>query len=138
MNTTHEDVDSNPDGTPYRGVPGDPLGNDGAKNSAVRPAMKYRKKPIVVEAFQMTEERRGDNIDWPNWLNMAWQCDPQEPGGVGCSDFPNSDGTDKLLVGTLNGPVLLEWDEWIVKGVEGELYPCDPEIFTKTYEPVNE
>lgn len=40
--------------------------------------MKYRKKPVVIEAFQMTKERRWDNSEWPNWLNMAWNSEPSE------------------------------------------------------------
>lgn len=33
---------------------------------------KFRKKPVVIEAFQMTQERRMDNSEWPEWLNAAW------------------------------------------------------------------
>jgi len=34
--------------------------------------MRYRKKPVIIEAFQMTKERCKDNSEWPNWLNQAW------------------------------------------------------------------
>ena len=34
--------------------------------------LKFRKKPVVIEAFQMTEARRQDNSEWPSWLNQAW------------------------------------------------------------------
>ena len=37
--------------------------------------MKFRKKPVVIEAFQMTEERRATNADWPNWMHEAWMLD---------------------------------------------------------------
>ena len=40
--------------------------------------MKYRKKPVVIDAFQMTLERRWDNSEWPNWLNKAWNTPPSE------------------------------------------------------------
>ena len=42
----------------------------------------YRKKPVVIEAFQITEETRNDNKDWPNWLNQAWNKDRKEEGAV--------------------------------------------------------
>lgn len=95
---------------------------------------KFRKKPIVIEAFQMTKERRQDNRDWPNWLNKAWNDNWPEPGAVRCVDYPNSDGTDQLMISTLEGPLTVSWDDWIIRGVNGELYPCKPDIFEKTYE----
>lgn len=99
--------------------------------------MRYRKKPVEIEAFQMTRERRADNRDWPNWLNKAWNDQWPEPGTVSCEDFPNSDGTDRLVIATLEGPLAVGWNDWIIRGVMGELYPCKPDIFAATYEPVN-
>ena len=97
---------------------------------------RFRKKPVEVEAFQMTEERRRDNRDWPEWLNKAWNFDWYETGAVFCEDFPNSDGTDRLQIQTLEGVHTVNWDDWIIQGVAGELYPCKPEIFEATYEAV--
>jgi len=97
---------------------------------------KYRKKPVVIEAFQMTKERRQDNSEWPAWLHMAWNKEQNEVGCVFCSDYPNSNGTDKLKVYTLEGCHLIEWGDYIIQGVKGELYPCKPDIFEMTYEEV--
>lgn len=98
--------------------------------------MKYRKKPVVVEAFQMTKERRESNADWPNWLNQAWNKDFIDIGMVGCEDFPNSNGKDRLVLREIGGAVCtLSWGDWIVQGVQGEIYPCKPDIFEQTYEP---
>ena len=97
--------------------------------------MKYRKKPVEIEAFQMTKERRQDNSEWPNWLNLAWNTDFPEPGAVSCEDYPNSKGDDRLVIQTLEGVHAVSWDDWIIQGVAGELYPCKPDIFAKTYEP---
>ena len=36
--------------------------------------MKYRKKPVVIEAFQITQETRRNDSDWPEWLNRAWHA----------------------------------------------------------------
>lgn len=49
--------------------------------------LKFRKKPIVIEAFQMTEERRRDKSEWPNWLYAAWNPD----GGEGSVDIDADD-----------------------------------------------
>ncbi len=96
----------------------------------------YRKKPIEIEAFQMTKERRWDNSEWPEWLNEAWNMEPDEVGCVFiCPD--GNPGLDVLMVVTLRGPVAVTPDDWIIQGVEGELYPCKPGIFEATYEPVD-
>lgn len=100
--------------------------------------MKFRKKPVVIEAFQMTKERRQDNQDWPNWLNRAWNTAHTEPGSVFPKDFPDSDGTDPLCIYTLEGIHLVNFGDWIIRGVKGELYPCNPGIFEATYEPVGD
>ena len=97
--------------------------------------MKFKKKPVVVEAFQMTEDRRRDNQDWPEWLNVAWNKSQGEPGAVFPVDFPNSDGTDQLAIHTLEGQHLVGFGDWIIQGIQGELYPCKPDIFAATYEP---
>lgn len=99
---------------------------------------KYRKKPVVIEAFQITEETRKDNSNWPEWLNAAWQLANDAVGSVFPSQFPDSDGTDTLKVNTLEGPLEVAWGDWIIQGVQGELYPCKPNIFEQTYELVPE
>lgn len=98
--------------------------------------MKYRKKPVVIEAFQMTPERRADNSDWPEWLGRAWNVGHGSEGGL----FPASDhfvdAGDELAIWTLEGIHLVSWGDYIIQGVQGELYPCKPEIFAATYEAV--
>ena len=95
---------------------------------------KYRKKPIVIEAFQMTKERRQNNIDWPHWLNEAWQKERLDEGSISPVNYPDSDGKDKLEIITLEGNLLIEWDDYIIQGVKGEIYPCKPDIFEATYD----
>ena len=95
--------------------------------------MKFRKKPIVIEAFQMTRERRTDNTDWPEWLNEAWNRPWSQVGAVSSEDFPNG-GKDRLLIHTMEGEMTVGWDDWIIQGVKGELYACKPDIFAATYE----
>ena len=90
---------------------------------------KYRKKPVVIEAFQMTRERRWDNSEWPEWLHLAWNTDHTEPGAL-----YSTNEMDELNIRTLEGSHIVSWDDWIIQGVVGELYPCKPDIFEATYE----
>jgi len=99
----------------------------------IRMSNKFRKKPVVIEAFQMTRERRADNRDWPGWLNHAWQFDRNDPGAV--RGALGGVGDDQLEIVTLEGAMLVGWGDWIIRGVQGELYPCKPDIFAATYEP---
>lgn len=100
--------------------------------------MQYRKKPVVIEAFQMTKNRRSDDRDWPEWLNSAWNKNHDEPGAVFPKNFPCSDGTDELCIHTLEGVHTVQFGDWIIQGVAGELYPCKPDIFDATYEKVHD
>jgi hypothetical protein len=99
--------------------------------------MKYRKKPVVIEAFQMTKETRMDNKDWPNWLNQAWS---KETGTEGALERvnPSDELPDMLEIITLEGTHLVSWGDFIIQGVNGEIYPCKPDIFEKTYDKVEE
>jgi hypothetical protein len=96
--------------------------------------MKYRKKPVVIEAFQLTEETRADNRDWPGWAHLAWNADRGSPGSL--FPFERGSGVGALGIGTLEGVMRADLGDWIIRGVKGELYPCKPEIFEATYEPV--
>lgn len=101
---------------------------------------KFRKKPVVIEAFQMTKERRWDNTDWPAWLNEAWQKGPGENSVWIDPNAPVDPGRDtpsELVCGTLEGVHKITWGDWIIKGVKGELYPCKPDIFEATYDPAD-
>lgn len=92
---------------------------------------KFTKKPVTIEAFQITEETSKDNKDWPNWLNEAWQKPKIEPGAV----YP---GGEMLAITTLEGIMSVSPGDWIIQGVKGELYPCKPDIFEQTYNPVTD
>jgi len=88
--------------------------------------MKYRKKPIVVEAVQY--EGKGNlKGDIPQWI---W--DAFESGILKSS----SGGIDPLMVKTLEGELQVPAGWWIIQGIKGELYPCKPDIFEVTYEKV--
>ena len=94
----------------------------------------FRKKPVVIEAFEMTKEHRASNADWPEWMHRAWQLDRETPGSLYPTEEGTGDGT--LSIGTLEGQHLVSWGDWIIQGVKGELYPCKPDIFAATYDAV--
>ena len=50
-------------------------------------------------------------------------------------DYRNSRGHDRLVIQTLEGVLTVSWNDYIIQGVQGELYPCKPDIFEATYEP---
>jgi len=89
---------------------------------------------MEVEAFQMTQERRVDNTDWPEWLHSAWN---KERGALG-SVYPVEPGLadGQLFIRTLEGQMRVRFGDYIIRGIKGELYPCKPDIFDATYEAV--
>jgi hypothetical protein len=95
---------------------------------------KFRKKPVEIEAFQMTPARRMDNSEWPSWLHEAWNTERNEPGALQRVNM-NASLPDHLQIVTLEGLHLVSWGDWIIRGVKGELYPCKPDIFVATYDP---
>ena len=85
----------------------------------------YRKKPVVVEAVQFTGDFGNIEklIQWSN--KQVWQ---------NTSGFGEFLGT--LSINTLEGVMTASKGDFIIKGVNGEFYPCKPDIFEKTYEEV--
>ena len=98
---------------------------------------QFKKRPVIIEAFQITKETRQNNKDWPEWLNEAWCKSSDEVGSVLPINFPDSDGTDMLCIMTNQGLVTVWWDDYIVRGELGELYTCKLDKFNKTYEAVS-
>jgi hypothetical protein len=94
--------------------------------------MKYTKKPITVEAIQWT----GRNFSglW-NWAYVYGERHVLQAGTGWNKARPIPPDERLVTVLTLNGPVEASVGEWIIKGVEGEFYPCAPDIFEATYSP---
>ena len=74
---------------------------------------KFRKKPVVIEAVQ-----------WFLGTHPA-VCEKADAPGIA-----------ECHIHTLEGPLRIDVGDWIIKGVNGEYYPCKPDIFEKTYEAV--
>jgi hypothetical protein len=86
---------------------------------------KYRKKPIVVEAFKLGER------PYPKWFDEAWDN--------GVVEWVWDSGRSALIIDTLEGDVrAYDNSHYIIKGVEGEIYPCRVDIFEATYELVED
>lgn len=89
---------------------------------------KYRKKPIVIEAIQWDGSTKSFNLI-------------QELNSLGkrtiISESDIDDVTD-LIIPTLEGDMRALIGDWIIKGINGEVYPCKPDIFAKTYDLVTE
>lgn len=93
------------------------------KTLAEKPA-QYRKKPIVIEAFQLTKE-----------LAISGLIDGKPlPFGIRLSGDYHT-GRAWASIQTLEGAMRANLGDWIIKGVKGEFYPCKPDIFEATYEP---
>ena len=88
--------------------------------------MKYRKKPIIIEAVQLSTFDNDETKIIPKWLMKALTS------GV----IFNRNG--ETIVKTLEGEHVASRDDYIIQGIKGELYPCKPDIFEATYEAVNE
>lgn len=92
--------------------------------------MKFKKKPVVIEAVQISKRMDLASPDW--WAN-AIQSNSVIVHGAG--KFSRDILT--VEVQTIEGTMLGNEYDWIIKGVKGELYPCHNDIFEMTYEEFN-
>lgn len=83
--------------------------------------MKFRKKPVVIEAVQYTAAVRELRAPNPEGVCQRPACDQDHPH-----------------IHTLEGIMRVTEGDWIITGVNGERYPCKPDIFEKTYDAVVE
>jgi hypothetical protein len=100
--------------------------------------VKFRKKPVIIEAVQLR---------WDTWSEMCEHAkvgflEDGKPEGcfIGLDGKPlphgQSSSTIGMIIPTLEGLMLAREGDWVIRGVNGELYPCKPDIFEKTYEKV--
>ena len=84
--------------------------------------MKFRKKPVVIEAFRIGYD------DYPVWFNdeifSGRNLIHDVYEGAGC------------IIETMEGQMKANHGDYIIQGIQGEFYPCKPDIFEKTYESV--
>jgi len=89
--------------------------------------VKYRKKPIVIEAEQWTLDP-----DIRNRIGLAIMTWENDTFGSSALTFDPQDGSVSFR--TLEGIVKARVGDWIITGVEGEFYPCKPSVFEATHE----
>lgn len=88
--------------------------------------MKYRKKPVVIEAFKLNS--RG-------LIGEEWFWDAVSENRIIIYNFGKNYPQDAWCeIKTLEGIMVAKTGDYIIRGVEGEIYPCKPDIFEKTYE----
>jgi hypothetical protein len=92
--------------------------------------MKYRKKPVVVDAFQYDGDLKGRD----GWYVPDWAVDAFNDGILFHDSLERDGPPCELFVRTLEGIHHVSVGDYIIKGVAGELYPCKPDIFKLTYE----
>lgn len=105
--------------------------------------LKFRKKPVVIEAVQWNKPVDGRPLysyectDHPavhptGYSEIADLC-----GTSGCSkEFPYWDWSVMGIIDTMEGKHVVRPGDWIITGDQGEVYPCKPDIFEQTYEPL--
>lgn len=88
---------------------------------------KYRKKPVVIDAFKYDGDLMTNDGQYyaPGWAVSAYKS----------GDLYFEQG--ELYIHTLEGEHHVSAGDYIIRGVKGELYPCKPDIFAETYEPMN-
>jgi len=83
--------------------------------------MKFRKKPVVIDATQFDGSLESCREFHKNYREIDWSY---------------TNNKYYLVITTLEGKMIASKGDWIIQGVNGELYPCKPDIFEKTYEKV--
>jgi len=95
--------------------------------------MKYRKKPVVIDAKKWTGENLFDIITFIEGEEPNLTHPTASGRWLDYEDIVKRDG---LIIKTLEGQHIASIGDWIIKGVANEFYPCKPDIFEQTYEPV--
>lgn len=97
---------------------------------------KYKKKPIIeavkwdktVETFKRITDLYDENKDWQECIKNVDENSP----------FDFNEKTNSLAIHTLEGIMMADKGDYIIKGVNNEFYPCKPDVFHKTYEKTND
>jgi hypothetical protein len=92
--------------------------------------MKFRKKPVIIDAVQLRMDTCEEVSDFVGAGKLP-------DGNPECKFASLQNGKSVgLFIPTLEGVMTAMENDWIIKGVQGEFYPCKPDIFEQTYEAV--
>lgn len=99
---------------------------------------KYRKKPVIIEA-RCFGDNAGDQSDMARWVNENGGSLKLFDGAAEQGKFSNGYGWRWThgSIETLEGIMRVNIGDYVIQGVQGEFYPCKPDIFEATYEPVD-
>ena len=86
--------------------------------------MKYRKKPVVIEAIRWQGDNWNEVCDFCFGIRGQWK------------DNLNRSEDMQVVIHTLEGDMIARIGDYIIKGIKGEFYPCKPDVFAASYEPV--
>ena len=90
--------------------------------------MKFRKKPVVIDAVRWTGSNLRDVIEFaglhPSASKWTWE------------EYEKVVALEGLKIFTLEGPLMASVGDWIIRGVKGEFYPCKPDIFEASHESI--
>jgi hypothetical protein len=92
---------------------------------------KFRKKPVVIEAFMWDAKTDGGGSVFPAWAIEAFKKNKMRFVNQGTPEV-------SIQIDTLEGQMKARRNDYIIQGVKGELYPCKPDIFEAAYEPVGD
>src|SRR6185312_633893 len=93
--------------------------------------MKFRKKPVVIDAVQWLGRESDLETVMPFFGDFSKLPNPHGMVNPGVGHIP---AAGQLDIPTLEGMITASPGDWIIKGVKGEFYPCKPDIFEATYE----
>lgn len=95
---------------------------------------KYRKKPVVIEAVQWTGNNEEEIKNFAGIYAKFKYLLCNGNGYMLTTKKPSEEHTVSLEISTLEGNMTAKEGDYIIKGVNGEFYPCKPDVFNKTYE----
>ena len=87
---------------------------------------KFRKKPVVIEAMQVLDDLR-NHVEIRRWAESTTPEGEQIPVSITAFD-------STMVIHTLEGEMRASIGDYVIRGVQGEFYPCKPDIFEATYE----
>ena len=95
---------------------------------------RFTKRPVTIEAIQWdgTKESASHILDWM----FSWAID--RGASANYMDSQRTGGEPLIAIETLEGTMLASSGDWIIRGVQGEFYPCRDDIFRQTYEAVED
>ncbi|MBY6385473.1 hypothetical protein HG717_16360 [Rhodococcus erythropolis] len=95
---------------------------------------KFRKKPVEIEARQWDGTETGA-VPIVEWVSENGGDAAHQRLAVSGSRH-NTRYDERIYISTLEGPINASPNDWIIRGIQGEFYPCKPDIFAATYEAI--